>query len=658
MADEQYEAALRLVLQDELTNALSRARSRSNTEARQTARGWTGAFSRMQTGAKKAADEIMKGQRQIKSGALTAASGVAVAAPLALAAKAAGVFQDGMAEVATLTNRSAADITASFGPIVNATRRTFGVEAQDTIKALYDGFSAGVPQTLKGAKAYLDAASQMKVGGATNMAAAGAAIMTVQNAWKFQGLSFKEVSDQMFSGVQGGVTTIGELSASIGNAASTVAGARVPFYEFMGSVAALTSAKGAGSTSRVMTELAASIIAIQKPSAEAAKLYKKIGAEVDPLTFKTRGYAGSIDYIRDKVNAYTKDEAERIEIFQKLIGSIEAGKAVFALAGDQNKKLKEEIDNAKDSTNGMGVAARKMTEGPMHQYRQSVEDTKIAWETFGTVTAPIFSEMMSVIQLIVSDVTEWIEENRELTETISMIVLAISGLLVVLGALKMLMGVVTMIKAVTTAFWAMNSAILANPVTWVVAAIALIAGALYMLITRTEDVTLFFQYMGLNIQKVFNEMQLTVFKALKYIDELLTPVTSTIKELTGVDLSINWSSNIKEQQQDLKDVESSMTDIFNTQRAVTARREELSGDRTGKAIETLKPVGTVRGDVLRTPASETKVDIGGITNVLQLPDVPISQQSLDQLGLKVEQATIKAIKKAAKQKSREKIGGK
>jgi len=643
MADETFEAALRLVLQDELTKALKNTRAKSDAAAKGTAKGWTKAFAKMRKGMSKAQKDIQKGQQQIRSGLTTVAAGVGIAAPLALAAKSAAGFQDQMAEVATLTKKSAKEITAEFGPIVNATRTTFGKEAQGTIKALYDGFSAGVPKTKAAADAYLKAVGEMALGGKTDMTSAADAITTVKNAWAFEGLSFKQITDQTFAGVQAGKTTITELSASMGQAASTVAGARIKYQEFIGATAALT-ASGV-KTPQAMTQIAASIAAIQKPSSEAVKWYRKIGAEITPLTFKNRGYAGTIDYIKGKVDAYTTSEDERAEIFNKLISSVEAGRAVFALAGDQNAVFKQSVDDAAKSQDLMGEAADKMREGPMFKYKQAVQETKIAWEAFGTVTAPIFSDLLETMSPLIKDITEWTRENRDLVKTLATAALWISALTVAFGVLKTVMGVATVIKGVTTALWSMNAAILANPFVLIAAAvivaIGLVAGGLYMLITRTDEVGMFFQLMGLDISKVFNEIQLTIFNTLDAISKKVAPLTGIIKQFTGVDLSVNWTSNIDEQKQDLADIENQSNEILKMQNAIQTRREELEAKNKGK--------GAGGGGI-------DTMNLGGITNNLVLPaGVPISQMDIDKLGIQMEKKTIEAMNKAKKQKNREKV---
>jgi TP901 family phage tail tape measure protein len=635
MADETYEAALRLVLQDELTNALNRTQAKSDQFSKATAGSWKKAFIDIKTAANRAAQDINRGQRMIRSGAMTAAAGIAAAAPLALAAKAAGTFQDGMAEVATLTDKSAKQITAAFGPIVNETRRTFGKEAQSTIKALYDGFSAGVPKTQEAAKEYLDATGQMALGGKTDMAAAADAITTVKNAWAFQGLSFQQIVDQTFAGVQEGKTTVTELSASMGQAAATVSSARIKYEEFIGATAALTAA--GVKTPQAMTQITAAITAINKPSLEASKAFKKIGAEITPLTLKNRGFAGTLDYITERVNRHTTSEEKRKELMNKMFSSVEAMRAVTLLAGDANEKFKDSTEKAAKAQGLMGGAADKMREGPMHKYRQAVQDTQIAWENFGTIVAPIFTNLLDEFGPVVKSVSDWVQENDALVQTLAVTVLWLSAAAVAFGVLKAAMGVALIIKGVATALWGMNAALLANPIVLIAAAVVagLVgwAAMIYLVITRTEEVGLAFQYMGLIAQGVFNEIQLAVFETFQKITDFLTP----LKEAIGIEIKGDWTSNIEEQQRDLDRINREMDANLNETRIIMERREELDAGKKGGG----------GGDL----------NLGGITNNITLP-VNALTGTVDPEGLakQIAEETRKEMEKVKKQKNREDIG--
>jgi len=644
MADEQFEAALRLILQDELTNALKRVEAVSNETAKGTEKGWKGAFKGIQAGMKKAQQQIQKGQQQIRSGALTMAAGVGMAAPLALAAKAAGTFQDGMAEVATLTDQSAAQITAAFGPIVNETRRAFGKDAQGTIKALYDGFSAGVPKTQEAARLFLQSTGQMALGGKTDMAAAADAITTVKNAWQFEGLSFKEIVDQTFVGVQEGKTTVGELSQSMGQAAATVAGARVRYQEFIGAVAALTSA--GVKTPQAMTQISMAVNALNKPSKDAQKAFKAVGAEITPLTLQQRGLAGTLDYLTERINASTTSEEKRKELMNSMFGSIEALKAVTLLAGDANDKFKSSTQKAGEDVGAMGRAADKMREGPMHKYRQAIQDTQIAWETFGTVTAPILADLLETLTPIVRDIADWIEENRSLVSGLAVATLVVAGLTVAFGALKMAMGVVNIIRGVTTAMWSLNAAVIANPIMLLVVGLAIAAAAFiywgYTIATKSDEVGLAFQYLGLSIREVFNQIQLWIFESLEAISRKLDPFFAKIEKLTGKDFSFGFKANVEEQKKDLEDTRKAMEENLNDTRRIMERRQELEAQKGGK--------GGGAGDF----------NVGGITNHIDLSGFGGDIGTLDPQGLAehIAKETAKSMEKEKKQKNRENIGGK
>jgi TP901 family phage tail tape measure protein len=625
MADETFESALRLVLQDELTNALVRTQKRSDGIAQDTEKGWRKSFAKMRKGMDDAAKKIQKGQQQIKSGFVTMLKGVAVVSPLALAAKSAAEFSDGMAEVSTLTKSSAAEIEGSLGPIVNATRRAFGQQSQATIKALYDGLSSGVPQTQKAVKDYLDATGAMALGGATDMASAADAITTASNAWKFEGLSFMQIADQMFAGVQEGKTTVTELSASLGQVAATASGARITFSETIGAIAALTAA--GNKTPRAMTQITQLISALQKPSGEAARQMKKVGVEITATTLQSKGLAGTLDDITAKVNAHTKSEDERKKILGDIFGPIDSMKAALLLAGDQNQKFKDSTDKARKSTGLMGEAADKMKSGPMFQYKQAIEETKIAWEAFGSVTAPILADLLRDIKPVIKSVTTWVRENRSLVGTLAKVVLGIGGFIAALGAIKVAAGVITVIRGVAGAVQTLSAALYANPIiliiTLIVALLATMAVGIHRWTTRTDEMVTQTEINFTVLLLLFTNLKRV---ALQQFDDIINAWRTLTSEVGGGEFKKSTLA----------------VSATNEQKALSRKLADASVKLQG--LERTREAGAAgaggAGDI--------------ITNTIGKIEMPITLQNGGEAeAKKLMQHLDKGLKKAKKQKDRE-----
>jgi TP901 family phage tail tape measure protein len=631
---EEFEAALRLVLEDELSKALEKMQSTSDRTSTAVERGWRGAFSDMRRNMGDAQKEIQKGFQNIKGGMIGVVSGAAFAAPIALASKSYAGFSEGMSEVATLTKQSSQEIEASFGPIVNATRTAFGKGPLDTITSLYDGFSAGVPQTKAAAQEYLQATGQMALGGKTDMSSAADAITTVKNAWKEEGLSFQEIVDQTFSGVQDGKTTITELSASMGQAATTVASAGVKYSEFIGSIAALTSA--GVKTPQAMTQIAAAIQALREPGAEAAKLFKKIGAEITPLTLAQRGLGGTLDYITEKVRGHTKSEVKRESIMQKLIGSVEAGRAVTALSGDQHDKFAESTRNAQNSTGKMAEAAEKM-KGPMWRYNQAVEKVKIAWENFGKTTNPIFEGALETIGDLVSKVTEFTNENRELVRVGALLFLSLGAVVMVFGAFKIALGIAGLLKGVSVAIWgvqaataALNTSMWMNPAIIGGVVVALLAGVVAFGLwgTQTEQGQLATEMWATNVVQSF-------YLTKAAIDDAFL----SLARFMGFEGSEGLQEDYQNSIDKIAEIEGQKKQIRRAQMDIQIRNDEEAYTRK-KTMEATAAIGQNQG--------KGDINLGGITNNIT-GGIPTDTASLK----KLTDSIVEAVTKADKLQSRE-----
>jgi len=505
---ETFEAALRLTLRDELTKGLIRMQATSGTVANRVASQWSVAFAQMKTGFAKSAAQIRKGQENIFSGMKTAAVGAAMLAPVALATKAFGKYEEGMAEVSTLTSSTAAEIELQFGGIVNATRKAFGQKSQATIKALYDGISSGVPVTQKAVKNYLDAAGKLAVGGKTDMTTAADAITTVVNAWKDSGITFAQASDQMFAAVQAGKTTVVELSQSLGNVASTAAGAGIAFDETMGAIAALTSV--GNPTAESMTQVVGVLTALQKPSSQARSVLKELGVEVNSVTIKQKGLRGTLEDIIEGVNNYTDSEAKRSEMIGKVFRRIEASKAAIALTTIASEKFADATDKVRNSQGLMGEQANKMSKTTLFKYRQTMQGLSIAWEDFGRAAAPVMTDMLRDLTPIISDIGKFAKENQGLITSLVGMWTTAAKVVIGLGALKVALGIAGIIKGVATAFRVLTVAMLSNPLVLIT---ALIVGAAVAFVAFREEISL----TGYSWAIIWEQMKLAAMETFNYV---------------------------------------------------------------------------------------------------------------------------------------------
>ena len=185
---------------------------------------------------------------QAAVGALAAAMG-ALKAPVDLAIS----FEREFALISTLSTKVGKDLEQGLLDLASRVPQS----AADITKATYQAISAGIDPG--NVVEFLDAASKAAVAGNTSLTESVEALTTSVNAFKSQGVTAARASDALFATVKAGVTTFGELNASLGQA-SAVATYGVSIEEVGAAVASLT--KLGFSTSDAITRINAAVKAV------------------------------------------------------------------------------------------------------------------------------------------------------------------------------------------------------------------------------------------------------------------------------------------------------------------------------------------------------------------------------------------------------------
>ena len=121
-------------------------------------------------------------------------------------------FDNSMKEVSTLSNAVFSDLDGFKQSVLSLTT-DIPVQADQAAKALYQIVSAGYDGA-NGLKV-LEVSAKAAVGGVTDTATAADAITTMLNAYRLGAGEAYSMSDQLFTTVRLGKTTMGELGQSI-----------------------------------------------------------------------------------------------------------------------------------------------------------------------------------------------------------------------------------------------------------------------------------------------------------------------------------------------------------------------------------------------------------------------------------------------------------
>ena len=206
----------------------------------------------------------------------------------------------------------------------------------------------------------------------------------------------------------------------------------------------------------------------------------------------------------------TMDAAEKMEL-QQAFGDTEAV-ALIDLMYSKTGDLQDNILSLYDAMGqGTGVAhdmASAMQETEPERFERLQQRIHNVTESIGNTLLPTVNDLMGTGEQVLTKVGTWIEQNQELVRVIMIVVLALGGFLTIggtlitvisgvglvitksIGAFKMLKAGFVLAKGalapLISSVWSFTTALLANPVTWIVIGIVALIAALVLLYNKCE----------------------------------------------------------------------------------------------------------------------------------------------------------------------------
>lgn len=332
----------------------------------------------------------------------------------------------------------------------------FGVEfgrlPEETVPALYQALSSGVPQD--NVFQFLEVATKAAEGGCTDLTVAVDGISSVVNAYGSDVLSAEQASDMMFTTVRLGKTNFEQLSAAIFNCTPTASALGVSFADVSAALATITL-KGVP-TSVATTQLRAMMLELGDATKGVGQVFQELAGK-DLTTFISEG--GNLQQALAMLETKAKESGLNIN---QMFSSVEAGSASLNLAGESASVFADNIDAMKNS---MGA-----TQGAFDTMNSSLVDS---WDDLLVVLQIKGQEIGEALLPLAAIIMETFVNN---------VLPAIEGLL---GALQ---GVFTWfsqlpggIQLAVVAFFALLAAI--GPVLVIVAAVVSAVGTLIPVVT-------------------------------------------------------------------------------------------------------------------------------------------------------------------------------
>lgn len=369
--------------------------------------------------------------------------GAAVLAPMAVAANSAMEFEASMSNVATLIDTNVESMDKMGGEILKMARH-LPAPIEELTASLYDIRSAGV--SAENAMKVLDASGRLAAAGLATTSESTNMMTSAINAFKNEGLKAAEISDILFKTVKFGKTNISQLAQAFGATAPIVQSAGVLLADFSAATAALTTV--GTPAAQAQNQIRASIIALQKPTADMEKIFKKLGVATGEELIKREG---------NLVNAFkaVNNEGGKMNMnLAKAWSSTEALAAVTSLLGSTNEAYVTTLQDMTKGTNAIDEAFAKQSSTMKAQAQIAKNEIQVLSITIGQQLLPIISDVLKSVMPVIERFSSWAMANKETVGTIVKVVAAAGGLALVISGIAFALAAFT--KVIYIAKFAMG----------------------------------------------------------------------------------------------------------------------------------------------------------------------------------------------------------
>lgn len=396
-----------------------------------------------------------------------------------------------------------------LGAVENAARsfsdQWAGTTKADFISAAYDIKSGIASLSDEGVAGYTELAgltakaTKSSIGEMTSLFATGYGIYKDFYA----DMSDMEFGEMFSAGIAQSVkqfkTTGSGMAQSIQTLGASATTANVPLEEqlsILGMLQATMSGQEAGTKYKAFLR-------------SAAKGGEALGLSFTDANNQLLSMPEILDILRGKFGE-TMDAAEKMEL-QKAFGDTEAV-ALIDLMYNKVGDLQDNIVGMYDALgSGTGVAqtmASAINETEPERFERLQQRIHNVTETIGNSLLPTINDLMGAGEQVLTKVGSWIDKNQDLVRIIMIVVLALGGFLTVgstvvavisgvglvvtkaISTFKILKAGFLMAKGaltpLITSVWSFTSALLANPVTWIVIGIIALIAALVLLYNKCE----------------------------------------------------------------------------------------------------------------------------------------------------------------------------
>lgn len=311
-------------------------------------------------------EKIGKGLK-VAAGVSTAAIGGAAAGISVLAKNATDAgknFESAFAQVQTIMDTTQMSTKDMSDGIMEMSNR-MGVGTSELMNTVYNAISA--TSDTANALSYAETASKLAVAGFTDTSSALSVLTTAMNAYGLEADEVGNISDSLIQVQNLGVTTVAELSSSMGKAIASASAYGVDLYNLESAYISITkaginTAEGTTYISSMMKELGDSSSDVSKI------LKKKTGKAFNELMADGSSLGDVLGVLYDSVNGDST-------ALMNLWGSAEAGKASAAIIGQGLEQFNENLEQVQGSIGATDTAFEIMD----NTMARTAEKMKNSW---------------------------------------------------------------------------------------------------------------------------------------------------------------------------------------------------------------------------------------------------------------------------------------
>lgn len=364
-----------------------------------------------------------------------------------------GIAFAGMAGSATLAVKKYADFEAGILKVKTISDRSFE-EIKKSAEDLSVKYGLSVEQITEGnyqlvssmgdvanAQEILDTSAKLSIAGFTDYESAMNGLVSVLNGYKMEATEAGRVADILMTVQNKGITTINELQGSLARVTSLANNVNVSFEDLAAALTTITANKV--ETSEAVTSLRSAFSELGKAGTVASKNFKKATGEMFSEFMKTHTIVEAIQKLED----YSKKTGKS---FNDLFGSLEAGNAIMNLAGGNLTKLKNSLDDVKNSSGTANSALGVLDEGANRAFSKLKEQANKAVREIGEALIPTVKDLTKKISEIDWKKVFSQENIDKITSTIKMVGILTGGiwaLKTAIGAVKLVLEAIDGIMA-------------------------------------------------------------------------------------------------------------------------------------------------------------------------------------------------------------------